>query len=183
MPPFERNPAGVRPFTWRVLEWLFFRVPITAAALFLLAGLAVNLANVIGRYGFRRSLFWADEAMVFLVIWAIFLAGIAVTYRNAHLNIDFVPQMSSGLLRRLFRIVLALGVLVILLFVSWHSFQVVEIMARNNMRSIALDLPMKVMHFAVPFGFCYAALAILARLAITVRSGDEPAGYDQLQPG
>jgi TRAP-type C4-dicarboxylate transport system permease small subunit len=71
-----------------VAEVLLQRLPLTLAALLLLAAIAINFANVLARYLFLASIYWADEAMVFLVIWSIFLAAIAVTYDGSHLTMD-----------------------------------------------------------------------------------------------
>ena len=71
-----------------VAELLLQRLPLTLAAFLLLAAIAINFANVLARYLFLASIYWADEAMVFLVIWSIFLAAVAVTYDGSHLTMD-----------------------------------------------------------------------------------------------
>lgn len=69
-------------------ELLLHRLPLTLAAFLLLGAIAINFANVVGRYLFLASIYWADEAMVFLVIWSIFLAAVAVTYDGSQLTMD-----------------------------------------------------------------------------------------------
>ena len=37
----------------------------------MLAGVAIVFANVVGRYVFGRAIFWAEEVLVFLVVWGV----------------------------------------------------------------------------------------------------------------
>ena len=41
-----------------------------------LAAVLINIANVIGRYVFSYPIFWAEEVLVFMVIWAVFLSAV-----------------------------------------------------------------------------------------------------------
>ena len=50
---------------------------------------------------FLASIYWADEAMVFLVIWSIFLAAAAVTYDGSQLTMDlFSARLPARAQRR-----------------------------------------------------------------------------------
>jgi Molybdopterin-binding domain of aldehyde dehydrogenase/Tripartite ATP-independent periplasmic transporters, DctQ component len=64
-----------------------YDVPRTAAGVFLALSIGINFANVVARYLLGFSIYWAEEAMVFLVIWSVCAAGIAIAFNNAHLNI------------------------------------------------------------------------------------------------
>src|SRR5262245_14393650 len=67
---------------------------IAAAALAVVV--AINAANVAGRYLFHAPIIWAEEAMVYLMIVTVFFAAITVTWRNIHIRIDvflkYVPE-------------------------------------------------------------------------------------------
>src|SRR5215510_9917049 len=77
-------------------ELILHRAPLTLAALLLLGAIAINFTNVVARYIFLASIYWADEAMVYLVIWSIFLAAIAVTYDGSHLTMDLFSARISA---------------------------------------------------------------------------------------
>ncbi len=54
----------------------------------------INIANVIGRYVFSAPIFWAEEVLVFMVIWAVFLSAVAITFNGGHLSMDlFYAQL------------------------------------------------------------------------------------------
>jgi len=74
----------------RIEELIFVKIPhVTAGALFLIAA-AINIVNVIGRYIFATPVFWAEEILIYIVIWTVFLVAGSITYRGAHLNMDLL---------------------------------------------------------------------------------------------
>ncbi len=147
-------------------ELVLHRLPLTLAAVLLLAAIAINFSNVVARYLFRASIYWADEAMVFLVIWSIFLAAIAVTYDGSHLTMDlFSTRLSPRWQRALDGAIAAVSILTFT-FMAWQAMTVVRTLLRNDQRSIALDLPIAVAHGALLVGFVFSALVVVVRVAL-----------------
>jgi TRAP-type C4-dicarboxylate transport system permease small subunit len=149
----------------RVLQ----RAPLTLAALLLLAAIAINFANVVARYLFLASIYWADEAMVFLVIWSIFLAAVAVTYDGSQLTMDLFSARLPPLLQRVLDGVIAAVCLMTFSFMAWQAVTVVRTLLRNDQRSIALDIPMAIPHAALLAGFVLSALVIAVRVCLRRR--------------
>ena len=56
----------------------------------MLGGVALNLANVIGRYALGKPIFWAEEVLVSMVIWGVFFGAAVVSWRVDHPNMDLV---------------------------------------------------------------------------------------------
>jgi TRAP-type C4-dicarboxylate transport system permease small subunit len=148
-------------------ELLLQRLPLTLAALLLLAAIAINFANVLARYLFLASIYWADEAMVFLVIWSIFLAAVAVTYDGSHLTMDLFSTRLPPRWQRALDALIAAVCLATFAFMAWQAVTVVRTLLRNDQRSIALDLPIAVAHAALLVGF--AAMALVAALRLALR--------------
>jgi TRAP-type C4-dicarboxylate transport system permease small subunit len=146
-------------------ELLLHRLPLTLAAVLLLAAIAINFANVVGRYLFLASIYWADEAMVFLVIWSVFLAAVAVTYDGSHLTMDLFSARLSPRWQRALDGVIAAVSLVTFAFMAWQAMTVARTLMRNDQRSIALDIPIAIPHAALLVGFTLAALVVVVRLA------------------
>jgi TRAP-type C4-dicarboxylate transport system permease small subunit len=146
-------------------ELVLHRLPLTLAAILLLAAIAINFSNVVARYLLRASIYWADEAMVFLVIWSIFLAAIAVTYDGSHLTMDlFSARLSARWQRALDAVIAAVSILTFS-FMAWQAMTVVRTLMRNDQRSIALDIPIAVAHSALLVGFVFSALVVAVRVA------------------
>ena len=154
-----------KPKLEALAELLLHRAPLTLAALLLLAAIAINFANVIGRYLFLASIYWADEAMVFLVIWSIFLAAVAVTYDGSHLTMDLFSTRLSPRWQRALDGVIAAVTLATFAFMAWQAMTVVRTLMRNDQRSIALDIPIAIPHAALLVGFTLSALVIAVRVA------------------
>ena len=150
-------------------ELVLHQVPLTLAALLLLAAIAINFANVLARYLFLASIYWADEAMVFLVIWSIFLAAVAVTYDGSHLTMDLFSTRLPPRWQRGLDVVIAAVCLATFLFMTWQAVTVVRTLLRNDQRSIALDLPIAIAHAALLAGFAAMALVCAVRLALRHR--------------
>ena len=147
-------------------ELLLHRLPLTLAAFLLLGAIAINFANVVGRYLFLASIYWADEAMVFLVIWSIFLAAVAVTYDGSQLTMDLFSTRLSPRWQRVLDAVIGVVCLATFAFMAWQALTVVRTLMRNDQRSIALDIPIAIPHAALLVGFTLSALVVIARMAL-----------------
>lgn len=147
-----------------MFELVAIRIPKVIAGACLLGGVAINFANVVGRYLLDAPIFWAEEAMIFLVLWSVFLAFIAVTASRAHLKMDLLLEASPAWARALIeRAGLVLGV-VVMGFLTVQSAVSVEKLWRFGMTSISLEIPMVVPHASVLVGF--AASAVIALLLL-----------------
>jgi TRAP-type C4-dicarboxylate transport system permease small subunit len=160
-------------------ELILHRVPLTLAALLLLGAIAINFSNIIARYLFLASIYWADEAMVFLVIWSIFLAAVAVTYDRRHLTMDLFSARLAPRWQRVLDGTIVAICLLTFAFMAWQAVTVVRTLIRNDQRSIALDIPIAVTHAALLVGFTLCALAIVLRPFIRGRPS-APEGFDDV---
>ena len=144
-------------------ELVFHRVPLTLAALLLFVAIAVNFANVVARYVFLAAFYWAEEVMVYLAIWSIFLAAAAVAYDGRHLTMDLFAARLPPLWGRVLQAFVAAVCFATFVLMAWQSFEVVRLLARNDQRSIAVDMPMVVPHAALLVGFALCAAAVVCR--------------------
>jgi len=130
----------------------------------MLAGVAINFANVVGRYLFGRALFWAEETMVFLTIWGVFIGIAAIAYNGDHLNMDLFSQSIRGRWRTALNAAMAATLLACCVFVAVQSFQVVALFASAGQVSVAAGIPKAIPHAALAVGFVLTAAAVLVRI-------------------
>jgi TRAP-type C4-dicarboxylate transport system permease small subunit len=144
------------------LRLLLRDLPRAAIGAIMLLAIAINFANIVGRYVFLAPLPWTEEVLVFLVIWGVCLGAAAVTYDNRHLDMDL---FAAGFPPRL-RAVLELGKLVALVgfcaFTVVNASSIVALMARNGQVSITAGIPMTVPYAAFVLGFALIAVAAIA---------------------
>jgi TRAP-type C4-dicarboxylate transport system permease small subunit len=150
----------------RTAELVLHRLPLTLAAILLLAAIAINFANVVARYLLLSSIYWADEAMVYLVIWSVFLAAIAVTYDGSQLTMDLFSTRLPPRWQRALDGAIAATCAVTFAFMAWQAMIVVATLMRNDQRSIALDIPVAIAHAALLVGFAFSVLVVAARVAL-----------------
>jgi TRAP-type C4-dicarboxylate transport system permease small subunit len=154
------------------------QIPLGIAATLMIAGVALNFANVIARYFFRAPIFWAEEAMIYMIIWSIFLAAIAVTYDRADLTMDFFSARVSHGLRRATDAVLTLISVSTFLFIAWESFWLDQMLWRNNQKSLALEIPMVIPQASLLVGFTLLAVVVAVRFALRAPMKRPPAADD-----
>ena len=146
-----------------MLEIIFYKSPMAIIGCLILVGVVINFANVVSRHIFQAAIFWAEEILVFIVVWSVFVGVIAVTYRGAHLRMDLVSTrigqpwktMINGLT---FLAFIAGGVFAIL-----QSVEVLSLLAKNEQVSVTASVPMIVPHSAILIGFVFMVVAVIAR--------------------
>jgi TRAP-type C4-dicarboxylate transport system permease small subunit len=144
------------------LRLLLRDVPRMAIGAIILVAIAINFANIIGRYVFLAPLDWAEEVLVFLVIWGVCLGASAVTYDNRHLDMNlfaagFPPRLRAAL--ELAKLVVLVG---FCLFTLSNASTIVALMANNGQVSITAGIPMTVPYAAFVAGFGLIATSAIA---------------------
>ncbi len=152
-----------------VLNVALDKLPMTVIGILTLAGLAINFANVIARYVFGFAFFWAEEILVFIVVWSVFVGAIAITYRGGHLKMNLFSDNFTGPLRGIVNGLVVLGFLFSGIFAVIHSYRFVAIMARNATVSVTAEIPMTVPHSAIMIGFAFIVLAVIVRIRAYLR--------------
>src|ERR1044071_8519061 len=79
----------------QIEEFVFITAPYVAGGTLFLIAAALNIVNVIARYVFSNPIFWAEEILIFIVIWGVFRLPGAITYRGGHLNMDLIYAKMS----------------------------------------------------------------------------------------
>lgn len=150
------------PPSWQRL--VFVACPRVVTAVLLLTGIAINFANVISRYVFNFALFWAEEIMVFLVVWCVFLGAVSVTFNGAHLKMDLVSARITSPWKEIVNGLAAIAFLVCGAFVTVQSWKAVRLFAQAGDVSVTAAVPMVIPHVAVLIGIILMVLAVLFRL-------------------
>src|SRR5947209_12172768 len=91
MQMFDAVLRGVSALVWAL------RV---ASGLLLVASVALNFANVIGRYFFSTSIYWAEEVMLFFMVGCVFLGSGVVAWSGRQIRMDVVVGMMPEKARR-----------------------------------------------------------------------------------
>jgi len=153
-PPPPRSPLA---------DFCFIRLPYLITGTLFLVAITINIANVIGRYVFFQPIFWAEEVLVFIIIWAIFLAAASIVYRGEHITMDLFLSLMKRPLKRIVNAVV-LGLLIVCsAIVITQSYKVVRLYLDGGGVSVAAGVPMVVPHAAILVGFSLMVVAAILR--------------------
>ena len=130
-------------------------------ALAFIAAVCLNFANVVGRYGFGRSIAAADEIQIYIMVFMAFLGAAVVSWRRQHLRMDVLVRFLPRKVRR------GLGFLELALVAAVAGFALVQSW-RYSAQMLALGrtsdvggIPMWIPHGAVTLGFFLLLIASL----------------------
>ena len=138
-----------------------------AAGLMLVASVAINFANIIGRYFLSVSIAWAEEVMLFLMIGAVFLAAPPVGWLGRHIRMDVVVSLLPPRVRGVFEVFSDLVTIATCVMVAIFAWPVITMLDELDQRSAMANIPLVIPQIVVPLGMILMALLIAVRL-ITV---------------
>lgn len=134
---------------------------------------AVMAAQVVSRYVFNSSLFWADELAVWGLGWLVMLACIGLAWQGRHVQVPMLllatPMRVRAPLIVLSRL-LTIGFLVLL---AWYGWQVFD--SGFHRTSPGLGLSTRWLKLAIPVSASLMALVVAIAVAEDVaalRRGD-----------
>jgi TRAP-type C4-dicarboxylate transport system permease small subunit len=135
-------------------------------AVIFIAAVALNFANVCGRYLLGASILSAEELQIFAMIMMTFLGSVIVTWRRQHLRMDVLIEACPVWLRTLTRVAELLVFILICGFVFYQSYLYAGQMYVLERKSDMAEVPMWIPHGLVPVGFGLMLLIALWRGAV-----------------
>ena len=153
-------------------------VVLALAAISLLVAVALNFANIVGRYVFFSPIASAEEVMLFLFVGTVFLGNSYVGWRGRQIRMDVMLHAMPAHWRRWFDIladITVIAVSIVIIVVGWPAIQM---LAEFDQRSQAADIPLVLPQALVPIGLGLNALFVAVRLIENFRTGGaaEPSG-------
>jgi TRAP-type C4-dicarboxylate transport system permease small subunit len=145
------------------VRWLL-AVTRTAAAIFLMGSVAINFANIIGRYFFSISIPWAEEIMLFLMVGCVFTGCCAVAWEGRQIRMDVVVSMLPASLRSLLAVLSELTMIAAAAAVTIFAWPVISQLAAFDERSQAANFPLVIPQAMLPIGYTLMALLVAVRL-------------------
>lgn len=146
------------------MRFLFIRLPHFILGSLMLVGVAISFSNVVARYVFGHALFWAEEVLVFIAIWGVFIGAAAAAYERAHLSMDLFSRSIGGPWRLLLNAAMVVTLLACCGFMVAQSWQVVSLFYQSGVVSVSAGMPKWIPHAAILVGFALIAIAVLVRL-------------------
>jgi C4-dicarboxylate transporter DctQ subunit len=147
-----------------VARFLFVTLPHWVLGGLMLAGVAISFSNVVARYAFGHAIFWAEEVLVFVAIWGVFIGMAAAAYERAHLNMDLFSNNISGRAKLALNAAMVATLLACCGFMLVQSWKVVSLFYQSGVVSVSAGVPKWIPHAALPVGFALTVVAVLLRI-------------------
>jgi C4-dicarboxylate transporter, DctQ subunit len=157
------------------VHWLL-TLTRSLSAIFLIASVAINFINIVGRYVFSVSFTWAIEIILYLMVGAVFTGCCAVAWENRHIRMDVLLRTLPPKLSRFLSLLSDLVLIAAAVAVTVFAYPVITQLAAFNERSEAANVPLFIPQAMVPIGYSLMALLVAVRLLIRRRDGDRPQG-------
>lgn len=139
-------------------------------AILMLIAVALNAANIVGRYVFFRPIASAEEIMLFLLVGIVFLGNALVGFEGKQLRMDVILHALAPPWRRALDVAADLtmiAVCTILIVLGWPA---VQMLAEFDQRSQAAEIPMVIPQALVPIGLGLNAFLVSVRLIASFRA-------------
>ena len=159
------------------VRWLLM-VTRTASGICLLASVAINFVNIIGRYFFSVSIPWAEEIMLFLMVGCVFTGCCAVAWEGRQIRMDVVVSMLPDKVRDFLALLSELVMIATAAAVAAFAWPVISQLAAFDERSQAADFPLVIPQAMIPIGYSLMALLVAVRL---MRRPSRASGADASQ--
>ena len=157
------------------VRWLL-TLTRTVAAICLIASVALNFANIVGRYFFSVSIPWAEEIMLFLMVGCVFTGCCAVAWEGRQIRMDVVLVSLPPKLRELLNVLSELVLIATAAAVTVFAWPVITQLAEFDERSQAANFPLVIPQSMVPIGYSLMALLVALRLVVRWRRGGATSG-------
>ena len=144
------------------------------AGVLLAASVALNFINVVARYFFNASIFWAEEVMLFLMVGCVFLGNGVVAWSGRQLRMDVIVGMMPAPVQKILALASELVLIAVCLAIVVFAWPVIRDLTMFDQRSQSADIPMVIPQIMVPIGLAIMALLVAIRLVT---------GGDRTSPG
>ena len=134
------------------------------AGVLLILSVALNFANVVGRYCFGVSIYWAEEVMLFLMVGCVFLANGVVAWSGRQIRMDVIVGMMPAKLRDALYLFSELLFIAVAVSIVAFALPVMRDLWAFDQRSQSAEVPLVYPQAMVPIGLSLMVLLVLARL-------------------
>jgi len=137
----------------------------------ILAGAATFIAfyQVVMRYVFHSSPEWAEESVLYLILWSIFIISSKLVRDDEHVGADFFIKMLPLRSQKVIQLLNGILALSFLSIVIWYGFQIVCAALEMDERSTTtLRFPLWIAYLAIPSGGCLIFISYIYRLYLMI---------------
>lgn len=134
-------------------------VIVMAAAVLLAVASLAGMYQVFSRFVMRMPAAWTEPLVRVTLIWMVYLGLMAGARTGSLITVNFLYEMTSGRLREISRLMIALSVLSMLGILVWYGWIAVYMV--RNQTIAGLGISASWVYSAIPVGAGFAAIAVI----------------------
>jgi len=145
---------------------LWDRIEQTLVGLLGLCALLIGLWQVIGRYlNPAHAISYAEEMIVYLVIWAVMISSSQLVRRDGHVRPDLVVRLLPMRVVRWVEVFNCLAAIAFSAALVWYGWQIVSTsLLINELSATDLQFPMWLYYLSLPVGSGLMLIRYVIRL-------------------
>lgn len=141
--------------------------------------MAVNsMANVIGRFGFGRSIYFSNELNAFLMVLITFMGLGYAARQGRHIRMSAIYDQLPDIGRKILMILISLITAAVMLVLAYYAGSYVHRLWELEKVTSSLRFPMWIMYLWVPLGFVIAGIQYLLTAWQNLRSSEVYISYE-----
>ncbi|MBW1973828.1 MAG: TRAP transporter small permease [Deltaproteobacteria bacterium] len=136
-----------------------------------LTGILVTIATafafyqVIMRYIFNNAPEWAEESVIYLVLWGVFIISSKLVRDDEHVGADFVIRRMPYKVQRVVEIINCFLAITFCVIVIYYGIKIVfTAFAMDERSTTRLRFPLWIAYSSIPFGTSLILLSYIRRL-------------------
>jgi len=137
-----------------------------AIGLLLIVALGISLFDMFARIIAPKWVTgFSEELVVYVVVWALFIAISKLTYENAHVRADLIVQMLPQRGRRISEIICCLiGLVFGAVMIQFSYLAAFEAWEYGDLSTSSLRMPLWIFYMCLPIGFLLVVLRYLIKI-------------------
>ena len=165
--------GALAPFA-RALAFLNLWI-VRLGSIALLAAALVLTYSVVSRYFFKATTDWQDEAAVFCIVGAVFMASAYVQSFRGHIGIELLASFLSPRANRVRAIVVDIGSFLFCAFFAWKSWTLLhEAYVDKQTTTSSWGPPLWIPYGLMAFGITLLAVQIALQIAAALQRRSRP---------
>ena len=150
------------------------------AGFLMFAALTISFSEIIARYIFEYSFYWAEEISIYLVIWSTFFGACSATQKGEHIRVQiFIRRLNRNVIVKIELVCTVLCIAFSVLLFSSGISLVYEAKSYGTASISLLQAPLYIPYLIVPLGAGLMTLQLLYRLIKLLTSPDDIVAQDE----
>lgn len=162
--------GALRPLA--IIDDVISRFEAVLLAIGVLIMATVSVANVIGRFAFGESLFFAEELNQFLIVLITFVGIGYAARKGRHIRMSAIYDSLPDFWRKGLMVVIALSTAAAMFLLAYYSYIYIEKVYATGRIAPSLRVPIYLTFLWVPIGFVITGIQYLLTAVVNLLRKD-----------